>query len=87
MKEIKRVNPGKTKKIIIISSTCACVVFIVAMSAFLYLNSLLGKINYVPISAEPFSSDVTSASSGDTADQGVPLIFDKDVLNIASYRY
>jgi LCP family protein required for cell wall assembly len=77
---IKRFS--KKKKIIIIVSSCVGVIAIVALSGFLYLNNLLGRINYVPTSTASVSSGVTTTSSSITTDQGVPLVFDKDVLNI-----
>jgi LCP family protein required for cell wall assembly len=68
----KRIKFSKEKKIIIFVSSCVAVIVISVLSAFLYLNNLLGKINYT-----------AGTSSGDITDnQGSPLIFDNDVLNV-----
>lgn len=72
----KAVKKGKKKKILlIILSVCLGILLISGASMYFYLNGMLGKINYKPITSK------TSSSSG-TSGTGDTLVSSKDVYNI-----
>lgn len=73
----KRKKIGKGKKAIIVASTVIGILLIAVVSVFLYINSLIGKVNY-----KSLNSSSNSASSETKDKNGNPLMSDKDVTNI-----
>jgi LCP family protein required for cell wall assembly len=69
---------SRKKKVIIIASSCVGVIVIAVLAGFIYVNSLISKINITPL-----TSSVAATISDVTKDnQNNPLMDDKDVFNI-----
>jgi LCP family protein required for cell wall assembly len=72
----KKKKMSKKKKAIIIGSTIIGIVLVVVLAGFVYVNSLLGKINYVTPDKAGAVPSVSTDNNGDK------LMFDKDVFNV-----
>ncbi|MDR3645389.1 MAG: LCP family protein [Clostridia bacterium] len=60
-------GPIKKKRAVVIASSCAAVVLVAVLTVFLYINGMLGKINYASatsaVSTDSSDADLTTSSN------------------------